>query len=45
MNYRQMFYPEEVPTCLNAWYEASAKDDIFALIYEPNETALFAIKT
>ena len=32
MDYRQMFDAEEVPTTLNAFYEAGVKDDIFALI-------------
>ena len=45
MDYKQMFDAEDLEVTLNAYYEAGVDDDIFALIYEANESNTFAVKT
>ena len=42
MDFRQMFDTEEVSVCLN---EACTTDDIFALMYEANQTNVKSVKT
>ena len=45
MDYKQMFDSEDLVTVLNAMYEAEVTYDMFALMYEANETTYFKIKT
>ena len=45
MDYTQMFDAEDLETALNAYYEAGVDDDLFALIYEANESNTFSVKT
>ena len=45
MDFKQMFDAEELPTVLNAFYEAGIKDDLFAMINEANKEVKFSVKT
>ena len=40
-----MFDSEDLVTVLNAMYEAEVTDDMFAIMYEGNESTFFKIKT
>ena len=44
MDFKQMFDAEELPTVLNALYEAGVDDDMLALTYEANKNVTFAVK-
>ena len=45
MDFRQMFDAEELPVCLNSYYDAGVKNDILALLYEANRKNVIAVKT
>ena len=45
MDFKQMFDAEELPTVLNAFYEAGVRDDLLAVINEANKNVTFAVKT
>ena len=45
MDYKQMVDAENLETALNSYYESGVTDDLFALIYEANETNTFSVKT
>ena len=45
MDFKQTFDAEELPTVLNAYYEAGVTDDMLALVNEANQTVQFAVKT
>ena len=40
-----MFDAKELPTVLNAYFEAGVTNDMLALVNEANETVQFAVKT
>ena len=40
-----MFDAEELPICLNAFYDAEIRDDILTLIHQANKTNVIAVKT
>ena len=45
LDFKQMFDAEEVPSVLNAMYEAGITDDMLAILNEANEIVQFAVKT
>ena len=44
-DFKQMFDAEELPTVLNAFYEAGVKYDMLAIVNEANKCVKFAVKT
>ena len=40
-----MFNAEDLPTVMNAYYEAGVTDDMLALVNKANQTVQFAVKT
>ena len=45
MDFCQMFDAEELPICLNAFYDAGIRDDMLTLIHQANKTKVIAVKT